>query len=184
MVKNEGGNKNKRQGRKFINASKESTKLRVIETEGEMFGQVTSMLGNGRCHVVNTKGEKLLCIIRGRFRGRNRRDNNLSKGTWVLIGLYEWETEKGGKGDDINKCDLLEVYSDCEKERLKNCVNEDWSVFVQNDCANTFTKETDDAFTFGSGNLEEYRKMMDETKETITIQSSSVQEEEIDFDDI
>ena len=29
--------------------------------------------------------------MRNKFRGRGKRDNTVSPGTWVLIGIREWE---------------------------------------------------------------------------------------------
>lgn len=188
MVKNTcGGNKHKGQARKFsINNSKESKKLRVSEDEYEIYAQVTKMLGNGMCHVITIKGKTLLCIIRGKFRGRGKRDNSIKTGSWVLIGLREWEEVKESASSLLNKCDLLEVYSDIDKEKLKSSVKEDWKLFISNDCNNSFTdSKQEDLFSFVSENQEEYSNLMSEvnenSKNTIKL---DMDEGEIDIDEI
>ena len=35
--------------------------------------------------------------------------------SWVLVGIREWETTLDGK---LPKCDLLEIYSESDKEHL------------------------------------------------------------------
>jgi len=186
MVKNvTGGNKMKGQARKNSTSSRQVSKLRVVEEEGEVYAQVSAMLGNGMCHV-DTESYKLLCIIRGKFRGRGKRDNLLKKGTWVLIGLREWD----GTGDatKMQKCDLLEVYTDHDKERLKGTPGP-WKKFIANDLMFQDVKEEE--FDFIDDKTEEYKKIMSEEfaggggektlKQIVKIQED---EAEVDIDDI
>ena len=161
MVKNTtGGNKHKGQARKFTTSFKQTNKLRVVEEEGEVYAQVIKMLGNGMCHVICIDNKTRLCFIRGKFRGRGNRDNTLKIGTWLLIGLREWESEKGKSSNDFEKCDLLEVYSDIDKERLKKTVNCNWSNFIEND-ANFTNTNSNDEITFEDDGTEEYIKLME-----------------------
>lgn len=161
MVKNTtGGNKHKGQARKFTSNFKQTNKLRVIEEEGEVYAQVTKMLGNGMCHVICIDEKTRLCFIRGKFRGRGKRDNTLKVGTWLLIGLREWESEKGKSSTELEKCDLLEVYSDLDKERLKKTVNCNWTHFIEND-ANFTNTNANDEITFEDDGIEEYKKLME-----------------------
>jgi initiation factor 1A len=162
MVKNTtGGNKHKGQARKFVTSSnKQTNKLRIGEEEGEVYAQVIKMLGNGMCHVICIDNKTRLCFIRGKFRGRGKRDNTLKMGTWLLIGLREWESEKGKSSNDLEKCDLLEVYSDIDKERLKKTVNCNWSNFIENDATFTNTNSNDE-ITFEDDGTEEYIKLME-----------------------
>jgi hypothetical protein len=60
------------------------------------------------------------CHIRGKFRGRGKKDNFIVSGTLLLVGLREWEREPSA-GKLLN-CDLIEVYSESDKIRLKNSV--------------------------------------------------------------
>lgn len=114
MVKNTKGGKNsKKIARKHITEVSTKTMRYALE-EGEMYGTVVKHFG-GQCQVMTTDGELRLCIVRGKFKGRQRRDNNICLGSWVLVGLRDWEMRSDGK----TKCDLLYVYNDIEKENLK-----------------------------------------------------------------
>jgi initiation factor 1A len=124
MVKNSiGGNKAKKQGRKHIVASSAPTRLRIATEEGELYGCVLKIYGNGMCQVLGIDGKEYLCHIRNKFRGRSKRDNMITMGSWVLVGLREWET--GIK----RSCDLLELYGQHEIEQLKIRVyNVNWTI--------------------------------------------------------
>ena len=181
MVKNvTGGNKQKGQARKNITSSRQVYKLRVVEEEGEVYAQVSAMLGNGMCYV-DSEDCKLLCIIRGKFKWRGKRDNMLKKGTWVLIGLREWDTVDTNK---MPKCDLLEVYTDSDKDRLKATPGP-WKQFIANDLI--FNNIKEEEFDFIDDKTSEYKKIMAdelEGKETREIVKISEDETEINFEDI
>lgn len=114
MVKNsKGGKGSKRIARKDV-ATMAHRVLRYVKDEGEMYGIVAKHFG-GQCEVVTVDGVTRLCVIRGKFKGRRRRDNNITLGTWVMIGVRDWEL----RGDGKTKCDLLYVYSDIDKDELK-----------------------------------------------------------------
>ena len=57
-----------------------------------------------------------MCVIRRKFRGRNRRDNNIVLNGMVLVGIREWEHLAAGKKP---KVDLLYCYSGGQLEDLK-----------------------------------------------------------------
>jgi len=185
MVKNTtGGNKQKGQARKFSNSAQQaSNKLRVSEDEYEKYGQVTQLLGNGMCYVDCIDSIKL-CIIRGKFRGRGKKDNILKKGTWVLVGVREWESVSDNKKQP-QKCDLLEVYSDLDKEKLKTLPGK-WSKFISNDSLFTQTSEVEGEFDFIDDTTEEYKKIMEDEINSGTRQIIKINEddEEINVDDI
>ena len=136
MVKNTtGGNNNKKFARKHASGSKGGIKLRVSEDECELFAVTTKNLGNNMFHAFATDGLTYLVHIRGKFSGRGRRDNTIAAGVWVLIGLREWSNktvDKTGK-QKMQQSDLLEVYSDMDKVRLKDAVDEDWDILLAND---------------------------------------------------
>ena len=92
--------------------------LRLVVDEDEMYASVTKMFGNGMCEVISNDAKKRLCVIRNKFRGRSKRDNTVAIGTWVMVGDRSWESG-GGSADKLPKCDLLEVYNDGEKQKLK-----------------------------------------------------------------
>jgi len=115
MVKNtQGGSKHKSQARKLVNAP-QSNKLRLPESEDECFAIVTKMLGNGMCHVnilhQNNVLNDIICHIRGKFRGRNKKSNLISTSSIVLVGLRTWEK-------NISACDLLDIYNSHHIEKL------------------------------------------------------------------
>jgi len=68
-------------------------------------------------------GYRRLCIIRKKFTGRRKTDNNISSGSVVLIGLHDYSSSSSNNenesGKDVKRCDLLYVYSDQEKEKLR-----------------------------------------------------------------
>jgi len=137
MVRNTtGGNNNKQFARKHMSGnSKAGLKLRISEDEGELYAVTTKMLGNNMFHAIALDGLQYLVHIRGKFSGRGRRDNTIIVGTWVLIGLRPWSNttpEKDGKLKQ-QQCDLLEVYSELDKLRLQETVDEDWDVLDDND---------------------------------------------------
>jgi len=137
MVRNTtGGNGNKKFARKHASggASKAGMKLRVSEDEGELYAVCTKNLGNNMFHAIATDGTTYLVHIRGKFSGRGRRDNTVAGGVWVLIGLRPWtNTDQLGGKKKMQQCDLLEVYSEQDKTRLKDAVDDDWEVLNTND---------------------------------------------------
>lgn len=186
MVKNTtGGSKTKGQARKFATAPKTTT-LRLAENELELYAIVTKNLGNGMCHVLCIDNITRLCHIRGKFRGRGKKDNFVGAGSWLLIGLREWELDK--KADKkLQNCDVLEVYDESDKTRLKTIVNDvNWALFTINDTSRVGRKEEDDLFEFTDERAEEYRELIERQlassgrAETITI----TDDQEINVDDI
>jgi hypothetical protein len=106
MVKNtQGGSKHKGLARKSVNAAP-SAHVRVPEEEGECFAHVTAMSGNGMCKVDVSYNDAIItdvtCFIRGKFKSKSKRQNIVSKGSFIIIGLRLWSS-------DLTKCDLLEV---------------------------------------------------------------------------
>ena len=113
--------------RKHVNGSSQQQNkfLRVSQSKDEIYAYIVRLLGNSMCLVKCVDGYERLCHIRGKFTGRSKRENALSQGTWVLIGLRQWDAEKEfaskvSKTDkNIQKCDLLEIYSSSEREKLR-----------------------------------------------------------------
>lgn len=92
MVKNlTGGNKSKQMGRKFVSAPVDR-KIRLIQEEGELYAVVTKLLGNGMFYANDTEGKERLCVMRNKFRGKGKRDNTVSLGTWVMIGKRDFDS--------------------------------------------------------------------------------------------
>ena len=97
--------------------------IRVCEEEGEQFGVVTQMLGGPNCRVACQDGQVRMCVIRSKFRWRNKRHNRLAAGSWVMVGVRTWETTAKGE----QRCDLLEVYSDGDAGKLESVSGADLS---------------------------------------------------------
>ena len=177
MVKNAfGGNKSKGVARKSFIKTRQA--LRMADNECEIYAQVIKIFGGQMCHVTNLLGEELMCHIRGKFRGKNKRDNYLANGTWVLVGLRDWTNECK------KECDLLEVYADADKIRLQNCAtNVNWGVFVSND--NKQTEAVSDVVQFCDDKTEELNQLLSlqsesDTKGVVVVDETAL----IDVDDI
>ena len=140
------------------------------------------------CHVLCIDQQTRLCHIRGKFRGRGKRDNFIGNNSWILVGLREWEIERDKDSKKLQNCDLLEVYSSIDVERLKNTVNENWNLFNQEKINN----KQEDTFDFIDEGTSEYielvEKQMNMNKDTsintINKLVTCDEEEEINIDDI
>ena len=116
MVKNlAGGNKGKQFARKGRIQSGTSDALRRAAGINEMYGVVTKIHSSRRCEVVCTDTKTYPCNIRKKFVRGKRTDTKIPVGGWVLVGFYEWEV----RSDGCRTCEILEVYSAMERERLK-----------------------------------------------------------------
>lgn len=195
MVKNvTGGSGHKSQARK--NAAPRGGghgALRLAQDEGEVFAQVERMLGGANCHVMCADGILRLCVIRGKFRGRGKRDNSLSVGSLVLVGTREYESSYGsssGSGskikDKLQNCDLLEVYRDTDKSRIRTSVKSvDWTVFNTAAVASANTtgksaeaEDDDDEFIdFMTDEQIEMEQLIKEREDTIAARSNATNEQ-------
>jgi translation initiation factor IF-1 len=127
MVKNiAGGCNGKKVARKHTTKSK--NELRLSKSSDEKYAIVKKLLGN-TCDVICDDGVNRRCIIRGKFTGRNKRDNMLDGGTFILVGMREWVDEGLGSSSRTNEdknvryCDLLEVYNSMERDILRRTHN-------------------------------------------------------------
>jgi initiation factor 1A len=190
-----GGAGHKKFGRKHNTQSSggsSNTFVRTSSDPNEIYAIATKMLGNNmfHCHCIDNKVR--LCHIRGRFAGRNKRDNVINAGTWILIGLRDWDS----CGKKLQQCDLLEIYSESTKERLKDLDDRDWSVLHANDLSKVKTDsgagagatDANDEFKFMTDRDEEIMRLTQEMKSSatkkITITETTDDYEEINVDDI
>jgi len=136
-----GGNRAKKAG--FIG----QRKLRMLETEDERYGIVTKMLGNSQCQVKCADDKVRLCIIRKKFTGQHKGQNFLRPGTWILVGLRTWETKQE---DRIEKCDLMECYTESDKTKLLETTANFMVLLKENNIISNTTEEMDniDSFSF------------------------------------
>ena len=106
MVKNTNGGKHKGVARKFVRSNDANVaRTRVAKDAGEVYAQVTKRFGGAICEVVLQDERRMQCHIRGKFSGRFKRSNAVVVGTFVLVGMREWE--RSGQEKNV---DLLHVY--------------------------------------------------------------------------
>ena len=120
MVKNtHGGSKHKSQARKD---TQQSNIQNNIEPNGplERWAHVTKLFGNGMCQVITHDDSPLTltCHIRGKFRGKNKKHNNLSLNSIIIIGLRDWETQ-------LKNCDLIAISNSFHHSNDHNDLNTD-----------------------------------------------------------
>jgi len=120
MVKNtKGGSGHKKQASKNSKAPV-SSRVRAPKEEGEILAKVTRLFGNSMAEVLCEDKVIRLLIIRKRFKGRNKRDNNIVVGGLILVGQRTWEVVRAKKKQ---KVDLLYVYSKDQVTQLRQKVN-------------------------------------------------------------
>ena len=122
MVKNAGGNKSKKVARKNVALNSAAggsfcKDVRRVSDPSEMYAAIAKIYSARRCDVVGSDGMTYSCTIRGKFlKGKRSGNNALAIGVWVMIGFYDWEV----RSDGSKNCDLLEIYTPPEKEKLKH----------------------------------------------------------------
>jgi len=126
MVKNKkGGSGHKKMASKDAKQNQNRNRKVRLAHEGEMYAKVTIMYGGANCEVLCNDKVTRLMIIRKKFTGRRRRDNNIRENTIVLVGPREYEIVSNKKKP---KVDLLEVYNNDEvdelvmKKQLNDCI--------------------------------------------------------------
>jgi hypothetical protein len=132
MVKNTGGNKSKKVARKNVTSITTMHDVRRSMDSNEMYASVTKIYSSQRCGVIGSDGNTYQCNIRGKFLKNKRSNDGLGIGCWVLIGFYDWEVRSNG----IKNCDLLEIYSSVEKDKLKQLEPLKLSYLLKNDGGN------------------------------------------------
>lgn len=181
MVKNtKGGKGHKKFGRKF-GQSGGNKMVREAKEDGEIYACVSKVLGNNMAHIITQYNKTMLLHIRNKFRGRSKSGNTIAMGTYILAGERTFETVKS---DKLSNCDLLEVYSEHEVDKLKK-ENPDvsWSLFKN--IVNPITKESDNNdVIFENKDDDAENQILEETKQEIGGETLDLGDEDIDFDDI
>ncbi|CAN3359103.1 eukaryotic translation initiation factor 1A [Diutina catenulata] len=98
------GGKNKRRGKKDNGMFKREL---IYRDEGQEYGQVTKMLGNGRIEVSCFDGIKRM----GHIRGKLRKKVWMSQGDIILVSLRDFQEDQ---------CDVVHKYNSEEARTLKN----------------------------------------------------------------
>lgn len=176
MVKNDKGGHHKNRARKD-NIVAPSKKLRLSEDPGEIYAIVVKMLGGSMCHVECIDGKKRLCHFRGKFSGKNKRQNEVSLYTWVMVGAREWESTApaGGK---LNQCDLIEIYTDINKKHMLAMSGTDWSILTKHDVNHVNEAAQNIDLEFKTDAAQEYDKLMEDAMklgggETVVIKAKT-----------
>lgn len=155
MVKNFGGKHGKKIARKNAHSNDEQRERRLRFAGGpeEKYGIVTKSLGNSQFLIMCDDQTERLCVLRNKFTGRNKQSNLIVVGSWVIIGLRNWETTKPGKKQ---KCDMLEVYSNSEKHKLLQECKQDFTFLSKHENIllniEESQNENSDMITFSNNN--------------------------------
>lgn len=160
-----GGNKGKGVARKFVtqNTGGGGAKtVRLAQAEGETYAIVKQLLGNCMCSVICSDGYKRLCIIRKKFTGRRKADNNVMSGTVVLVGMHDYggggsKSAASAAASSALKCDLLYVYGDQEREKLRKVCDLS-KLNTALGCAGEATRQDDDPIKFVSSGTGVFNK--------------------------
>ena len=175
MVKNKtGGNKSKKSARKHI-SQPVNRKLRLVEEEGEQYAAVIKLYGGPNCEVICNDGITRLCVIRNKFRGRDKRDNNIAPGVWVLVGIRDWEA----RTNKAEKCDLLEVYNSTEKDKLKSIKSINFTKLLD---ASDDNENTDSNIIFEDDIISNHKKNINDEINDDEINDNEINDNEIDDD--
>ena len=104
MVRNtKGGKGSKSIARKSVAASMSSSSLRLPENDLETLAVVTKFYGN-MCDILTHDNKTYKCHIRGKFKGKFKRNSFVSVGKIVLVGFRHYEEPH------FLNTDLLYVY--------------------------------------------------------------------------
>lgn len=177
MVKNTmGGCNGKKVAHKHAVKSTKSG-LRISQNKSEIYGVVKRLNGN-TFDVTCIDEKERRCFIRGKFKGRGKRDNIVEVDKWVLIGLREFQQVPSevvlvnGK-KEMEMCDLLEVYSSSEKETLKRT----HGVYMkESDLARSVaaTAASEETLQFVDMDTLRYQKIASQKVETIRLKAEQL----------
>ena len=169
VINDKGGCKGKKVARKHLTKGK--NELRLSHSSNEKYAIVKKLLGN-TCDVICDDGKERRCMIRGKFTGRNKRDNMIDSGIYILVGLREWVNEGGGGSGggggggggvaghkNVNYCDLLEVYNSSERDILKR-THGVFQNFKDESINNEYDSYNSSSISFVDQNTLKYQEMV------------------------
>ena len=160
--------KNNKQDNSFI-----KVRYKDINEPCEIYARVLSVYGGGMLEVYCDDGVKRLCVIRRKFKGRNKRDNQISVNSILLVGKIDWEVRDCKKKE---KVDLLYVYSESHVTELRK---KKLSIFEE------FKNEEDDILYDNlAGDSEVNIKIKKTKKSKETSEENEKLKGDIDWDDI
>lgn len=186
MVRNlKGGNRHKKMARKNVQDSDIKIKTRYPDSKEpcEMYASVIKLFGQGNCEVICNDNVVRLCIIRKKFKGRNKSRNFITNNTKILVGLRDWEKSQVSKRE---KCDLLEVYDRNQYGDIQRDKNYNSKILNQYEIVTQNVSEEKSNSTIPDDELFEFIRSDNENKITKNdeINSGINDDNEIDFDNI
>lgn len=185
MVRNtKGGKGSKGLARKLVNADTSiKSFIRKPENELEVFALTTKMFGN-MCEVLTSNGKTFKCQIRGKFKGRSKRNCIVAVGKILMVGFRDFEAP------NYKVCDLLEVYEANEVNELQKMpginIQHLITQSISMDFGSSIKTTSDNLFEFSNEEScvrLEHKNTLVSIDEDI-IKTCSEEEEEIDFDNI
>lgn len=180
MVKNtKGGNKSKGFARKLMNHTPSHSSIRLPQSNMEKFAIVTKLFGN-MCDVLSLDNISFKCLIRGKFRGRNKRSSFISIGSIVLIGFRDFQSNS-------NITDLLEIYDSQQLPSLFSLPYDfsPFHLFLNNQHNNnTLQSSNDDLDILFLNNISSPTPPPQSLPQPIIDNINNHNENDIDFDDI
>ena len=152
---------------------------RVYSTDpDEIYAFVVKALGNCMFYVNTISHGQLILHVRGKFSGKNKRNNLIQVGSFILAGLRNFENPH-------KNCDLLHIYSNNDVlyfQSFNNLIVQNF--FLQNNNKNHHTENDNDndiIFSTTQNNDEHNEiKMIDEQ----TDDDYNNHDDEINIDDI
>ena len=85
-----GGNKQKA----MANSKTVEIPMRYSTCELEVYAKIMKSWGNGMFQVQDNDGNTYVGHVRGKMRGKSKRNNLIRVNDIVLVGLREWESDK------------------------------------------------------------------------------------------
>jgi len=174
MVRNlTGGNRSKKIARKNVVDTTVVVKTRLCNPDEpcEMYANVTRMFGQGNCEVMCNDGKLRLCVIRNKFKGRNKSRNMIYLNSKLLVGTRDWESNTSKE-----KCDLLHVYTREQYNDIRKDPNCNWLIIASQTEKDVISKTDDE---------EVFEFIRDTNSNTNHVINTTIDEEnEINFDDI
>ena len=147
MVKNlKGGNGHKNLARKNVKTGNSQATVRLKGDSLEHYAFVEKNLGNGHLDVLCDDDVLRRCRIPGKFK-KHKRNNLITVNGFILIGEFGFETIIK---DKIQKCDLLETYSEQDFKEIMEISNNDDKLysFLQRKRSDKIASYVDDGFDF------------------------------------
>jgi hypothetical protein len=178
MVKNTHGGK---YAKSFARKSAQPTKtsLFIPEPPIEQFAVVSKFYGN-KADVITHTGLTLNCFIRGRFKGKYKKNNFVQVNAIIAVALRDYEEP------NYKNCDLIEVYKPQDIpiiSKLPNINISNLLKFVQTNTMFGLTTDTnqDIYFDFDDGSDDEDEKGEEKKTESIKEKPETIDEL---FDDV